>query len=149
MTKFFAVFCRSRIDFSADTWRKEYKSRTLKPGHYFPALPRDVSARPTRKSREQKKFSNTRYNVCRRMCLIALFENIFPHQTRYLTVQYKYEQVQNINVQNLTAVLRTHKQSLKLYRCAQRQAALPIAVWPSRGVRANGGSQLSVSDRTA
>ena len=94
-------FAGAETPFSTDTWRREHKSRTLKQGQYFPALPRDVSARPTRKSREQKKFSNARYNVVDECALLRCLKYIFPHQTRYLTVQYKYEQVQNINVQNL------------------------------------------------
>ena len=43
----------------------------------------------------------------------------------------------------------TDKQSHLLYRCAQLQAALAIAVWPSSVVREAGGPLLSVEDRIA
>ena len=73
------------------------------------------------------------------MCLFRCWKYIFPHQTRYLTVEWKYEQVQNNNLQNYwkqqakrdCSFEYTHKQSLQLYQCAQLQAALVVAVWPS------------------
>jgi hypothetical protein len=115
--------------FSADTWRKEYKSRTLKPGQYFPALPRDVSARMTRKSREKKNSVTQDPTLQTNVLYCVVWNTFFPikrdtwlssiNTNRYRILACK---ITENNKQNLTAVLRTHKQSLKLYRCAQRQA---------------------------
>jgi len=61
MTKIFSrYFAGTGSVFSTDTWRKEYKSRTFKPAHYFSQLPRDVSAHVTRTSLKKKKFSNAK-----------------------------------------------------------------------------------------
>jgi len=62
MTKIFSrYFAGTGSVFIAATWRKVYKSRTLKPAHYFSHLPRDVSAHVTRTSRKKKKSSNAKY----------------------------------------------------------------------------------------
>ena len=47
--------------FIADTWRKEYKSRTFKPAHYFSKLPRDVRAHATRTRRKKTTLNNEKY----------------------------------------------------------------------------------------
>jgi hypothetical protein len=46
LTKIFSrCFAGTGNTFSADTWRKEYKSHAFAPGQYFSQLQRDVSAR--------------------------------------------------------------------------------------------------------
>jgi len=55
-------FAGTGITLIADTWRKEYKSRTFNPAHYFYQLPRDVSAHGTHTSWNKKNFSNAKYH---------------------------------------------------------------------------------------
>jgi len=53
-------------------------------------------------------------------------------------------------MQKLTSQLTIHTSNRPfLCLCAQLQAALSIAIWPSRIMRAAGGSLLSVADRIA
>jgi len=71
----------------ADTWRKEYKSRTFELAHYFSHLPRDDAAQVTRTRRKKKKFSNAKYYDREEGALFRCWNYIFLYKTTYFTLE--------------------------------------------------------------